>query len=96
MRSTTRLHAVVHPRTSRAAVDGIPARSEAVPGTLAAWDRTLRVVLGAALLWLGWIVVDGPLAAGLGSAGTVVLVTGLAGACPLYALFGLDSRRLGG
>lgn len=69
--------------------------STAVPGTVAVWDRCVRLALGAALLWLGWIAVDGALAAVLGSVGTIVLVTALAGACPLYAVFGIDSRRLG-
>lgn len=66
-----------------------------VPGDLALWDRGLRIALGAALAWLAWIAVDGLLAAGLGSVGALFLVTGLGGVCPLYALFGIDSRRLG-
>jgi hypothetical protein len=49
-------------------------------------DRTLRVVLGVALLayalvahaWLGWL-------------GVIPLVTGLVGFCPLYRLVGIKT-----
>jgi Inner membrane protein YgaP-like, transmembrane domain len=51
----------------------------------AAWDRTLRVVLGVALLSL---VVVGPHTL-WGLIGLVPLATGLAGHCPLYRVCGL-------
>jgi len=56
-------------------------------GTL---DRVLRVVLGIALLALVFV---GPRTY-WGLLGLVPLATGLAGTCPLYALFGLSSCPL--
>ena len=54
----------------------------------AGWDRIIRIVLGIALLYLGW---GGVVAGGLGLflkvIGFVPLLTGLVGWCPLYALF---------
>ena len=49
-------------------------------------DRALRVVVGGALLYLA---VTGVTA--WGYLGIVPLVTGLAGSCPVYALFGLST-----
>lgn len=52
-----------------------------------AWDRVIRVVLGIALLYLGWAgVVTGGAGLFLKIVGFVPLLTGLAGFCPLYAL----------
>lgn len=54
-------------------------------------DRSLRTLVGIGLIgfavsgdrtgyeWLGWI-------------GVVPLVTGLVGICPLYSIFGIDTR----
>ncbi len=54
----------------------------------ASWDRVGRVVLGAILLILGWTgVVDGTLGTIFKIVGFVPLLTGLAGWCPLYAIF---------
>ncbi len=53
-------------------------------GTL---DRTLRVVVGLAVLSLAFV---GPKSA-LGYLGVVPLVTGLIGFCPAYRLFGLST-----
>ena len=54
----------------------------------AGWDRIIRIVLGIALLYLGW---GGVVAGGLGLflkvIGFVPLLTGIVGWCPLYALF---------
>lgn len=61
-------------------------------GNMAPWDRGLRVVLGISLLWLAWISVEGTMATILTSVGAISFVTGLVGGCPLYAIFGLDSR----
>ncbi len=54
-------------------------------GTL---DRVIRVVLGLALLSLTFV---GP-ATPWGLVGIVPLLTGTVGFCPLYRLFGLDTR----
>lgn len=53
-------------------------------------DRSLRVIVGAALLSLVFV---GPQTA-WGWVGLVPLVTGLVGNCPVYSLFGLNSCGL--
>lgn len=54
-------------------------------------DRVVRVVLGLGLLSLVWI---GPQTA-WGWVGLVPLVTGLAGRCPLYRIFGISTCSIG-
>jgi len=54
-------------------------------------DRVIRVVLGLGLLSLVWI---GPQTA-WGWVGLVPLVTGLAGRCPLYRMFGISTCSTG-
>lgn len=50
------------------------------------WDRTVRVLLGIAILmvvpWSSW-----------GWLGLLPLVTGLAGYCPMYHLLGWSTNR---
>ena len=54
----------------------------------ASWDRIARVVVGVILLALGWTgIVDGTLGTVFKVVGFIPLVTGLAGWCPLYAIF---------
>jgi hypothetical protein len=59
----------------------------------ASWDRIGRVALGVLLLVLGW---TGAVGGGLGTVfkflGFVPLATGLAGWCPLYAMFGFRTN----
>lgn len=50
-------------------------------------DRVVRVVVGAGLLSLAFI---GPQTA-WGYIGLVPLITGLAGTCPAYSLFGIST-----
>lgn len=50
-------------------------------------DRTLRVIVGAALLALVFI---GPQTA-WGWVGIVPLLTGLVGTCPVYSLLGINT-----
>ena len=52
----------------------------------AGWDRAVRVVLGLALMVVGFGVLGGTGGTILGIVGLVPLVTGLVGFCPLYAL----------
>ena len=52
-------------------------------------DRTLRIILGLALLSLTFV---GPRSL-LGLVGLVPLATGLIGVCPLYRLFGVTTCR---
>jgi hypothetical protein len=54
-------------------------------------DRILRVILGLFLLAL---VVVGPKSP-WGFVGLLPLLTGLAGTCPLYTLFGIGTCRTG-
>ncbi|NNC65736.1 MAG: DUF2892 domain-containing protein [Gammaproteobacteria bacterium] len=53
-------------------------------------DRTLRVVLGAALISLVFV---GPQTA-WGWVGLIPLITGLIGNCPVYSLLGLNTCGL--
>jgi len=54
----------------------------------AGWDRIVRIVLGVALLYLGWAgVVTGGWGTFLMFMGFVPLLTGLIGFCPIYAIF---------
>lgn len=52
-------------------------------------DRALRVALGVALLIIGFAVVGGTAGTIVGIVGLVPLLTGLAGWCPLYSVFGI-------
>ena len=60
----------------------------------AGWDRSLRVVAGIALLYLGWHVLAGS-AAGVvvGVAAFLPLLTGILGWCPAYSLVGIGTRH---
>lgn len=58
-------------------------------------DRTLRALIGAALLiaWIaGWL--SGTLAAVLGIVGLVLVATAIVGFCPLYRVFGMSTCPL--
>ncbi len=64
---------------------------------LAAWDRILRIVVGAIMLGLGWMgVVPGIWGVALQLFGWFPVVTGLAGWCPVYVISGFRTRRLFG
>ncbi|MEA2002903.1 MAG: DUF2892 domain-containing protein [Actinomycetota bacterium] len=53
----------------------------------ASWDRIARVVLGVALIYIGFSsTVSGGLGVFLGIIGFVPLITGLVGWCPIYAI----------
>lgn len=53
-------------------------------------ERWIRVVVGALLLSLVWVVEGSQRWWGL--VGLVPLVTGLVGFCPLYAMLGISTR----
>ena len=60
----------------------------------AGWDRIVRVVLGVAVLYLGWAgVVTGGWGVFLKVIGFVPLLTGLVGFCPLYAIFKVRTNK---
>jgi len=58
----------------------------------ASWDRIARVVVGIAMLILGFGVLGGTGGTVLGVVGLIPLVTGLVGFCPLYALLHLRTN----
>lgn len=67
---------------------------EQIPRNLSTTDRTIRLGLGVALLAassMRWA--EGPLALALFLFAWVPVVTGVAGWCPVYQLFGISSRR---
>lgn len=56
-------------------------------------DRAIRVLSGLAMLALGWFhVVPGLWSAAFQLFGWFPLVTGIAGWCPVYVLFGFRTR----
>lgn len=67
-----------------------------MPGYIneASWDWTVRILLGAGLLILGWSgLVGGTLGLVLKVFGFLPLATGLLGWCPAYAVFGFTTRK---
>jgi hypothetical protein len=61
----------------------------------ATWDRTLRIVLGVVMLYLGWFALgDGLAAAVFKIFGFLPLITGLLGWCPFYSLLGLATKKI--
>lgn len=56
-------------------------------------DRVIRVIVGIVLLGLGVFVVKGPWGIVLDVMGVIALVTGAAGYCLLYRLFGNVSTK---
>ena len=61
----------------------------------AVWDRVVRVLFGAALLYLGWAgIVTGTVGVIFKIVGFVPLATGLVGWCPLYSLFRMRTNKV--
>jgi hypothetical protein len=55
-------------------------------------ERPIRIVLGLVLIAIGSFADLPPVGAGIALvAGTIALVTGVIGFCPVWALFGLNS-----
>lgn len=60
----------------------------------ALWDRIVRVLLGVAMLYLGWAgVVTGVWDETFKYLGFVPLLTGLVGWCPIYALLKFRTNK---
>jgi uncharacterized membrane protein len=60
----------------------------------ASWDRIVRVVLGAVLLFLGFgSTISGAAGIIVGIVGGVLVVTGAIGYCPLYSLLKIRTNR---
>lgn len=57
-------------------------------------DRAIRIVVGLALLYLGWTgMVGGTLGEVFKYLGFVPLLTGAVGFCPLYSLFKFRTNK---
>lgn len=57
-------------------------------------DKVIRLVISAAIVILFVAdLIGGPLAAGLLSLSAILAFTALVGFCPLYKVFGIDSRK---
>ena len=63
---------------------------EANVGTI---DRAIRLVIAAVLIGVGLGVVRGPGGIAMAAVGAIPLLTGLSGYCPLYTVFGINTRR---
>jgi preprotein translocase subunit SecF len=58
------------------------------------FDRLIRLVLAAVLLYLGLTVyVGSALGTGLAIAGAIAAISGLLGICSLYSLLGINTRH---
>ncbi len=55
-------------------------------------DRIIRIVLGLALIAIGFFVLGSTAGAIVGIIGSIPLLTGLVGWCPLYHLFKFSTR----
>lgn len=55
-------------------------------------DRAIRLVIGAVLIGVG-LGVMGPGGIAMAVVGAIPLLTGLSGYCPLYMVFGINTRR---
>ncbi len=54
-------------------------------------DRIIRVVLGVLLIGNVFYALENP----IGWVGVILIITGIAGICPLYSLLGLNTKSLG-
>jgi hypothetical protein len=57
------------------------------------WDRVIRLLIGFALVYVAWMTWPGTAAVVYLVIGAIASVTGLAGWCPAYALFGFSTRK---
>ena len=57
-------------------------------------DRLIRLILASVLLYFGLLAYGGStLGIGLTMVGAVMAISGLAGSCILYGLFGISTRQ---
>ena len=56
-------------------------------------DRAIRGVVGVILLVVGVVLVKGTIGIVLDALGAILLVTGIVGFCPLYALFHISTSK---
>jgi hypothetical protein len=57
------------------------------------FDRVIRLVLGLALVALIFTVLTGIWQIVAGVVAAILVLTGIVGFCPLYGLFGINTRR---
>jgi hypothetical protein len=57
------------------------------------WDRVVRILVGFALGYAAWVTWPGTVSIVSLVIGAIAVVTGLAGWCPAYAIFGLSTRK---
>jgi len=63
---------------------------EANVGTI---DRAIRLLIAVVLIGLGLRVVRGPRGIAMAAVGAIPLLSALSGRCPLYTVFGINTRR---
>mgnify|MGYP003574009242 FL=1 len=56
-------------------------------------DRVLRVIIGLAMLYIGFFVMTGTWGTVVGVLGFVPLITGAIGFCPLYSPFKINTNK---
>ena len=56
-------------------------------------DRVLRVIIGIAMVVVGFAVLEGTAGIVVGIVGLIPLLTGLSGWCPLYTLFRTGTKK---
>lgn len=59
----------------------------------ALWDRVIRVILGVVLGYFGFFSMQGVGGIIVGVIGLILLVTGIVGFCPMYALLGFQTHK---
>lgn len=57
------------------------------------WDRIIRILAAFALGYAAWVTWPGTTSIVSLVIGTIALVTGLVGWCPVYAVFGISSKK---
>jgi uncharacterized membrane protein HdeD (DUF308 family) len=57
-------------------------------------DRIVRLVLGIAVMAVGYIVLSEPISYLAMLAGLILLVTGVLGTCGLYSVFGINTCKI--
>jgi hypothetical protein len=56
-------------------------------------DRAVRIILGLALIAVGFLALSGTLGLVVGIIGFIPLLTGLIGWCPLYVPFHIQTNK---
>ena len=60
---------------------------------MSSMDRVLRVLIGIAMVVVGFAVLEGTAGIVVGIVGLIPLLTGLSGWCPLYTLFRTGTKK---